>query len=82
MAYENIGKLAEPVNFTYARAETAQIRPSPESPKALTELAAAATNFSEAAERYIFARDALTDARQRWDAALDLTAKLREKEGV
>lgn len=66
----------------YPDARKAVIRPEPESPKALAELAAAADAYSKAASMFISSRDALNDAKDEWVRCQTLVSSLTDKEGV
>lgn len=69
--------------ITGSYAEVAKApRAIPESPQSLGELASRATNYAEAASRFIDARDDLTAAREAFQTALDRVHKTREVENV
>lgn len=83
MAFENVStgytaSISQSGSYPQAKA----IRPEPEAPRALRELAEAYGEYARASEAYIAARHDLNDARGRLDAAHAIADKTRETEGV
>jgi hypothetical protein len=82
MAYNEPQPFTNTVSSGAYPVATATIRAQAQSPMALEDLAKASAAYAQCASTFIEARDALTDARNRWQECRDAVAKTTEQENV